>query len=65
MPETFMTLDQLADDISGDRPRWQRDANLTFLIQTHRTLKEDGVWIFPGQMRVFRKRGDGFIEVEI
>lgn len=58
-----MTLEEVAASFSEDLPEWQREANLSWLKNVHRTLKEGGTWASPNLERIFTKRGDGFEEV--
>jgi len=55
-----MTLEETADFISQDLPKYQRDLNLEFLEQVHQTLKDDGVWAYPMAGMVFKKTEGGF-----
>ena len=55
-----MTLDETADFISPELPKWQRDANLAFLKQVHESLNDGGIWASPALEMIFEKTEDGF-----
>ena len=55
-----MTLNDLADYISLDLPQWQREANLAFLVDLHRQLKPNGIWIWKSTGQIWMKIDDGF-----
>ena len=55
-----MTLNETADYISNGLPDWQRNANLNFLEHVHRSLKDDGVWVYKATGKVFVRTDDGF-----
>lgn len=55
-----MTLDETADFISEGLEPWQRQANLDWLEQIHRTLKVGGVWAYPDRLMIFTKTVKGF-----
>jgi len=55
-----MTLDETADYISVDLPKWQRDANYEFVLKTYDTITLGGCWIYPSWGLIFRKTEEGF-----
>ena len=55
-----MRLDETADFISEDLPRWPRDANYDFLVQVHNMVKTGGTWAYPDRGLVFTKTEEGF-----
>ncbi len=61
--EIPMTIDNLVDDISLGLPLYQRAANHVFVTNLHHSLKDGGTWISPALRRIFRKEGEGFVEL--
>ena len=55
-----MNLNEIADLISEDLPKWQRTANYEWLLKVHSSLKVGGVWAYPAWEMVFTKTEDGF-----
>ncbi len=43
----------------------ERAGNVAFIKNLHSLMKEGGVWGWPAAMKVYKKVGDGFEEVEI
>ena len=58
---TVFTLPMLADYISIGLPTYQRNANLAYLRNLHRILKEKGIWASPLLGEIYEKRGEGFV----
>jgi len=55
-----VNLEETADFISEDLPKYQRQANLEFLEQVHGLLNDDGLWAYPSSGMIFKKTEDGF-----
>lgn len=55
-----MTLDEVADFISQDLPRCQRDENRAWLDKVHDVLTIGGMWGSPAMAMVFTKTAEGF-----
>ena len=55
-----MTLEEVADSISMNLPKWKRDANLEFLRALHGLLNDGAIWMSPALGEVYRKTNDGF-----
>jgi len=60
-----LSIEEVVATYSGGLPSWQRAVNETHLRMVHAMLEEDGVWISDALGTVYRRSGDGFVEVAI
>lgn len=60
---TIAELGKIINEFGEVTDEAQRAANVAFIHNVHRTLKEGGTWGWPAAMKVYRRSGDGFEEV--